>query len=447
MKIPQSAPTIQKLLEKLPKERMFMVAQGAKLTDDKGRYLHWDQARHKKPPEGVSLEEWWLGIYLARRSSSQRVPFDDNAKRKFFFTEPPELKALLRFVDMNAGGSLGASHGMTSEDGKRYMRRSLAEEPFASSLIEGAVTTRDIAKKMIFENRAPRTRDERMVLNNYRGMEFVKEIQEEDLTLEIILELHKIITEGTLDDPTGAGRLRTDADKIAVVDDSTGVILHTPPPAATLPKRLKDICNFANATDDDLSYCHPLLRAMTLHFMLAFEHPFVDGNGRTARALFYWLMLKAGYWLMEYTSISSVIADAPKAYYKSFLFSETDEGDLTYFFLHQARVTKDALNRMHAYADQKRREFEDFQKIISEQKIKYPLNQRQVALIQDFSLGREKSSIILDYQKRYGISYLTARTDLEDLVGRGLVRKTKVGRSSIYKPTNKLSKNLIENLG
>lgn len=42
--------------------------------------------------------------------------------------------------------------------------------------------------------------------------------------------------------------------------------------------------------------------------MIAYMHPFVDGNGRTARALFYWYMLKSGYWLTEYLSISRVIA-------------------------------------------------------------------------------------------------------------------------------------------
>jgi Fic family protein len=444
LKLPLSAPTFSQLLEAIPKERMPIILQNIRLTDAKGRYLHWDQIRHKTPPDDLSLEEWWLGMSIARRgSSSQSVPFDDGKKTKFFFAEPPELKALLQFVDMNAGGVLGASHGLTAEDGRRYMRRSLAEEPFSSSFIEGAVTTRDRAKKMIFENRAPQTRDEKMVLNNYMGMEFVKEIVGENLTIGHILELHKIMTEGTLDDASGSGRLRTDADRVEVVYEPTNTILHTPPPAQFLPERLQALCDFANAAGDDLSYCHPLLKAMTLHFMLAFDHPFVDGNGRTARALFYWFMLKAGYWLMEYTSISSVIADAPVSYYKAFLFSETADGDLTYFFLHQARATRDALKRMHEYADNKKQEFEDFRAVILEQKADTPLNSRQIALIQDFHLGREKIMMIRNHQERYNVSYLTARKDLEDLVGRGLLFKSKQGRDSIYKPGIRLKKEVM----
>jgi len=440
MKIPQSPPSLNALLEKTEHKRLFELLLDTKIIDEAGRYLHWDEIRYKPTPPNKTTEEWWLGLRFARRSAAQTLPFKDKNGNTFFYTEPPEMKNLLRFIDMNAGGFLGSNQfgGLTVNDGHRYMRRSLAEEPFASSFIEGAVTTRTIAKKLIFENRRPATRDERMVFNNYKGMEFIKSIQHEQLTPQAVLELHHIMTEGTLDDPTGAGRLRTEEDNVNVVDDSTGEILHAPPLASTLPERLDTLCTFANTPNDDQRYNHPLLKAIMLHFMLAYDHPFIDGNGRTARALFYWLLIKTGYWLIEYTSISGIIAQAPTTYYKTFLFTETDEGDMTYFLLHQARVTCEALKKMHHYADEKKREFENFEQIVKSAL----LNQRQTALIQSFILKREKTMEIDKHKKINNVSYLTARNDLEDLVEKGLVKKKKEGRTSLYTPV----KSLLEKL-
>lgn len=444
MKIPALPPSADILIANLiqqDKKRFFdlLYRYGSKPIDEKGRYLHWDQLRFRQPPDGMTTEEWWMTTKMARNAASGQLPFRDRSDHPFIYNEPPRLKFLLHFADSHAGGTLGSPRAsLTADDGRRYLRQSLAEEPFASSLIEGAVTTREIARKMIFEGQAPRSRDERMVMNNFNGMEFVKETQNDPLTPLHILELHRIMTEGTLDTPDGAGRLRTNGERIAVVDDSTGEIIHMPPDAETLPQRLEALCAFANAPDEDTTYIHPLLKAIVLHFMLAYDHPFIDGNGRTARALFYRHALKAGYWLMEYTSISSVIARSHTDYYRAFLHTETDESDMTYFLLHQAEVIHAALQDIHAYADEKKTELEHFQDIL-DRNHKHPLNLRQIALVQDFSLKRQRLTTIADHMAVNNVSYLTARGDLEDLARRKIVRKTKRGRISTYLPTARFS--------
>lgn len=446
MQIPRTPPSLSNIANSLSTDKLLHILNSSHVTDQKGRYLHWDELRYKQPPEGLLVEEWWLQLRFARQTSAQTLPLKDIKGNNFVYVEPPELKKIQRYIDMNAGGFLGGSRStLNSDDGKGYMRRSLLEEPFHSSLIEGAVTTRDIAKKIIFENRKPRTKDERMVMNNFNGMEFIKTILRDELTPNHILELHRIMTKGTLDNPEHEGALRTNNDNVHVVDDSTNEILHTPPRAEDLMERLHLFCEFANAFDESMYYCHPLIKAIILHFMLAYEHPFADGNGRTARALFYWYLLKEGYWLIEYTSISGEIAKAPINYYRAFLYTETDGNDLTYFLLHQARATEIALQKMHIYAEEKRQEFENFHRIVNEQRMERSLNERQTALIQNFILNREKSMEIYIYQKRHKISYLTARSDLEDLVARGLVKKGKEGRSSIYTPLKDIS-NKISNL-
>ena len=65
-------------------------------------------------------------------------------------------------------------------------------------------------------------------------------------------------------------------------------------------------------------FLHPVIRSILLHFWVAYDHPFVDGNGRNARALFYWSMLRHGFWLAEFFSISHEILKAPRKYYRAF---------------------------------------------------------------------------------------------------------------------------------
>ncbi len=73
---------------------------------------------------------------------------------------------------------------------------------------------------------------------------------------------------------------------------------------------LADSCTYATGLlklpllDKADFFIHPVIRAILLHFMLAYDHPFVDGTGRTARALFYWSMAHQGYWLMDFISIT-----------------------------------------------------------------------------------------------------------------------------------------------
>lgn len=406
-----------------------------RVTDEAGRYLHWDEFRFKPIPNGLTPEEWWAATKHARRAASQQIALFDNSGAKFSFCDTPSLKATLRNLDMGALASDAA--GLSAGEGQLYLTRSLAEEPFASSFIEGAATTRQIAKKLILEGRAPRTKDERMVLNNYHAMQFVRTHKDEPLTLPLLLELHRIVTEDTLDNPADAGRVRT-SDDVRVVDDTTNEILFQPPAAAELPIRLQRLIAFANDKPEGNWWVHPLMHAFILHFALSYEHPFVDGNGRVARALFYWAALKAGYWLMEYVSISSVIAEAPIQYGRSFLYAETDGGDLTYFIMHQAQVLAIAMARLMAYIERKRSEVEAFQKRLADKTRSDAFNHRQSWLLNEMARGRLKTVTVDEHAARQGVSYLTARKDLEALAKAGLLGRKKTGRVVDYRPKHDL---------
>jgi Fic family protein len=302
------------------------------------------------------------------------------------------------------------------------------EEAITSSQLEGASTTREVAKEMIQTGRKPRTRSEYMIYNNYQAMLFIRRLGAAPLTPEIVLELHKILTEDAIDEPGAAGRLRREDERIHIVDQ-IGTLLHLPPRASELPDRMRSMCEFANAVHSD-RFVHPVIRAIVLHFWLAYDHPFIDGNGRTARALFYWAMARNGYWLCEFTSISRILKKAPTKYSRAFLYTESDDNDLTYFILNQLRVLLRAIADLHKYLKRKAAELHEVQDMLKRSRlVSMMFNHRQLALINHALKKPFHAYSFQSHGHSHKVSYQTARTDLLELQQYGILDTMKVGRT------------------
>ena len=162
--------------------------------------------------------------------------------------------------------------------------------------------------------------------NNFQTMAWLQDLQDTALTPVLVLGLHRRITQNTLDTSDAAGRLRNSSANVRV-EDFYGDILHEPPPAEQFQQRLADLCAFANSATP-ATFIHPVILAITLHFWLAYDHPFVDDNGRTVWALSYWAMLRNGYWLFSSISISTILRTAPRPYADAFRKTETAEHGL-----------------------------------------------------------------------------------------------------------------------
>lgn len=283
-----------------------------------------------------------------------------------------------------------------------------------------------------------------MIFNNYRAMEHLRSIKNDKLTPGHILELHRILTDETLDEPSDAGRLRQ-ADDIKVVGPRDGTLLHEPPSHLELPERLERVCAFANSDETSTPFVHPVLRAIILHFMIGYDHPFVDGNGRTARALFYWSIARSGYWLMEYTSISHIIRRAPARYMRAYLHTETDGNDTTYFLIHQLLTIRKAISALHEYLDRKGREQKETEKLLSaSQKLRGKFNHRQVALLTHALRNTGEGYRVDAHQRSHNVVYQTARNDLLGLLKLGLLEKVTQGNAYIFYAPEDLRERLSE---
>ncbi len=438
MKMPLSPPDLQALLAKIPAESFGKVfADGSPTVDS--AYLHWDQLRHRAPPEGLSAEEWWASIKLARAGMLQPLPLYGKNGRPFRIGMPENILIHLHHIDKDAAGQIQSTGEVTtSENRDRYLFQSTIEEAITSSQMEGAATTRRVAEAMLREGRQPRDHSEKMIFNNFQAMELIRSIKHEPISPERILELHRILTEGTLEDPSDAGRLR-ETDDVHVVDNRDGTVIHQPPNHTELKERLKRLCEFANADEGSKPFVHPVLRAILLHFMIGYDHPFVDGNGRTARALFYWAIARSGYWLMEFISISHYLREAPSQYVRSYLFTETDDNDTTYFLIHQLETIRKAIGGLHEYLARKVTEQKATEQLlVGSSSLRSRLNHRQIALLTHALKHPDELYKIEGHQRSHAVVYQTARQDLLSLADLGLLEKFKAGKGFLFQAPKNL---------
>ncbi len=399
-------------------------------------YLYWDEFKYQPMPDGVTPEEAWRFLKLMRSFGRTYTPVLDVHGHSFTHLQTEEVQRCLHVIDQQAGGPVtGAGVGASSDARTRYLVSSLMEEAIASSRVEGASTTRRVAKEMLRTGREPRDVSERMIINNYRAVSMLRDLKDEPITTELILKIQASLTRGTLDRADDVGQVRRGDD--IIVHDELNRILHQPPPAAEIPRELERLCQYAN--EDGSTFLHPVIKAIVLHFWLAYLHPFADGNGRTARALFYLHMLKKDYWLFEFLSISRVILNRRSQYDRAYLYAETDDCDLTYFVNFNLHAIERAVTDLWAYLDRKATEDHEIAERVRHDGT---LNYRQRALLTRAIEDADAAFTIESHRTSHDVAYATARADLFDLAERGYLARRKDGRTYVFTPAEGLRQRL-----
>lgn len=378
-------------------------------------YLYWDKAKHHAP-DGIKPQTFWSAVKLSRLLNAQFLEFPCCSIN---YNETAFMQEVLHDFDMNFGGALLSENTIPEKSRHYYLMSSIMEEAIASSRMEGAVTNRKAAKEMLRKQRKPKDQSQRMILNNYNTIVYLSSRKDEPLSAQLLLDVHRHITEKTLDDPENEGRFRID-DSIVVQSGITGEVVHVPPSCDLIESSIDSICGFIN---EEKRFIHPIIKAMILHFMISYLHPFVDGNGRTARSLFYWYMLKKGYWLTEFLSISRIIYKSKTQYERSFLYTENDGMDLSYFIMYNLDVMKKSFVELQRYLERKSKE----ENALLEFRIP-GINERQAHIIKTVSCKADSLLISKELERDLNVSVKTIRSDLEGLVELGLLDRIPLNR-------------------
>jgi len=391
---------------------------------------YWDSVKYYQIPDNITPEQFWSLINFQKLSISKKQI--EIGGQEFKILETSEIQKKLSIIDRHF-----SKYSLTVEEANEYSVNSLMEEGIASSQLEGAAVTREIAKEMLRTNSLPKSIDEQMILNNYRAMEYIDTKCGDTLSPEKIKYIHKIITEKTLENEEQAGTFRKDS--VHIVDSRDNTLLFDPPKAEIVEKLIEQLCSYANKNDED-DFIHPAIKAIVIHFWLAYAHPFIDGNGRTARALFYWHILKSGYKSFKYLVISRILKEKPAQYARAYLYSEYDNNDLTYFINFNLDVILESIKRFDEFVENKKAENKKTADLI-EQDIE--LNFRQRSIMKTFI--KDKNIRNIEYFKNtLNVAYETTRKDLDFLVKKGFLVKNKRIKQFVYSLSNKL-KGKLEN--
>lgn len=423
--MPDKAPNWEEIMEK--KRRIVFETLNNKnlysmILDFNRKYLYWSELKYRVKDKDTR-EAVWAMMKILRGDSKESYSFK---QIKLKYNLIPEISKKLHYFDKQLAGNI-ASQTSTLGLEEKYIISSLMEEAIASSMIEGAATTRKVAKEMLQRKRKPQNKSERMILNNYLAMEMIGKRKNEKLTSGLLLDIQRTVTNKTLANKKDEGSFRNNNDIIISDGIEVDKIAHTPPDYKNIPSLIKELCDFANNESED--FIHPIIKGIILHFLIGYIHPFNDGNGRTARSVFYWYMLSRDYWLFEYLAVSRRIVRSRKDYDLAYLYTEYDELDLTYFIKYNIKCIDESLGDLFLYIKEKQKEQKEMRNISDE---KLGLNTRQIDILRKFRQEPNKLFTIKEIQVSYGTTYATSRSDLLTLEEKRIITKRLAGKEFVF---------------
>ncbi len=380
------------------------------------RYLTLDEIKHRVKQQGTAESEWInlkKEIVTSRKTGSITLFFKSIEPKFWFYPADVILKKIDEIERI--GKDLYEQINKQATFKTEFLLDSAIEEAITSAIYEGAHSTRAQAEQLIASGERPKNKDEWMLMNNFRAMKWVKDNQSSSLTKNVILQLHKIVTENTLegDDINFQGKFRNDK---VFVGPHEG-IEHS--------KVEQAIDDMISISTNNPRYFHPLLKGILIHYFISYVHPFFDGNGRTARALFYFKSIKNQLNYVELLSVSAYLRTHGKQYEKSFEKVKDNEFDLTYFLDFCLDSISSALKEVARKVNYLLR--------MTDLKERFNLSQTQVGLMQRMALHKFRTIDIEAYAQKISKSREFARQELKSLLELNLVSEIKVSKKLVYK--------------
>jgi Fic family protein len=381
-----------------------------------GRYLSLSEIKHRIQQQGKLTSDW---AELAKKMVVNRkvgsIPlFMSSINKKFWFFPSDSLTRKLNEIE-RLGLDLYNRINQQALFREAFFMDSTIEEAITSAIYEGAHSTRAQAQQLIASGNKPKNKDEWMLVNNFRAMNWVQQHRDEAVSEELILQLHRIVTENTMegDDVNFSGKFRND--KIFVGPHEGVEHAHI----------RQAIAEAITLTTQNPRYIHPLIRGILVHYFIAYIHPFFDGNGRTARALFYFKAMRNKLDYIQLLSVSAYLKEHGSQYEKAFEKVVSNDFDVTYFIdfcldsIHSAltAVSKKVsyLLRVNALREQ------------------LGLSPNQVGLLQRMALQRFRTVSSEEYAAQISMSREAARQELKALAEHGLIDEAKSGKKLVYR--------------
>jgi len=212
---------------------------------------------------------------------------------------------------------------------KQFQKDALVRQVHFGTHIEGNELNIDQAEKVMEGgNVVARERDIQEVLNYRHVMEYIGkgegERGKEKVDENFIKYLHTLTVNKLLEEEK-SGHYRST--QVVVKNSRTGEVSFTPPPAVEVRFQMQELEDFINSKVD----MHSVLKSGAFHYEFVRIHPFVDGNGRVARALSTFILYKDGYDIRKFFSLEEYFDTEANRYYVALQSVKNHDGDLTHW--------------------------------------------------------------------------------------------------------------------
>ena len=365
-------------------------------------------------PLSLPIAEFWPEMLRHRRGQAVDLPLRTAGGENFWYVPTGKL--------LQAGDALARAVRYENADklSPRVQEEGMIDEAFYSSAIEGAYSTRAKARELIQSGKKPKTKDERIIVNNYEALRFVLAHLDSPVNEAVTLEIARILTEGTLEEGTKPGW----RDGAVQVISGRQEVVYVAPNANQIRPMLEDLFSFL-ALDD----VHPVVKACAAHIYFVTIHPLFDGNGRTARALAYMILLQAGFDFFRQIPISGLLSQERAKYYKAIRAAQdpANGNDFTYFMEYYAEMLLRSISGINARMNEKMR----LERLRREAAALAAADRLCAGM--EWLYERDVESITTDkWKDKFRVSFETARKDLLWLSEHGCLSARTSGHKKFF---------------
>jgi len=303
----------------------------------------------------------------------------------------------------------------------KLRREAILNSTHASTSIEGnSLSFDEVSDLMIGRDITAIKKDKQEVLNYFEALEYLDKLKEKELTNADILKLHKIITKDTLEYPEDEGKYRYGNKYVIVGNKHTGEITFKPPPTKEVPALMNNLIKWLN---QDHKNINPVIQAGVIHYEFVRIHPFIDGNGRTSRALATLILIRRGFDTKRFFALDDFYNSNRPRYYKILKKIDPETLDLTewldYFCEGVAvsiKAVKDKIMLLTGGKSGKGKQL--------------VIDDRQIKIVE--YIKKQGKTTNKEIQDLLNTSNKTAYNLLINLLDAGVIKKVGQGRATIY---------------
>jgi len=265
-------------------------------------------------------------------------------------------------------------------------------------------------------------RDKQEVLNYLEVLENIKNlIKDNFITEKDILNIHRMVTKNTLDNPTDSGVYRNRY--VVVGNRFTGEVFFRPPQNQEVPGLVKDLLSCINSKES--KELDPIIEAGIVHYELVRIHPFVDGNGRTARVLAALILYLRDFDTNQFFCLDDYYDSDRPAYYKALQSVKPDILDLTdwlEYFIEGVNISTEAVKERIVRLSSKRQRKAKGKQIA--------LTERQMRIIEFINQNGKITN--RDVREMFKLSNRAALDEINKLIELQLLKPEGKGRALHY---------------